>query len=167
MEGKDNPPIRPGKRFKGGWNPNPGRPDPSYVPAPFGIPFEPAPAQRREDSDCSPDPSTPGKNGARKPVPPIRPGKRFKGGWNPNPGRKDPSYVPAPFGIPFEPAPPASSSDSAGSGACCGNGEREPVPPIRPGKMFKGGWNPDPPEQRPHVVPAPFGVPFGRPPRFP
>lgn len=103
--------------------------------------------------------------------PPIRPGKRFKGGWNPNPGRKDPTFVPAPFGIPFEPAPPVGPSDalskSAGSGGHGETGAREPVPPIRPGKAFKGGWNPDPPERPRNIVPAPFGIPFDRPPRFP
>ena len=105
MPGKDIPPIRPGKRFKGGWNPDPVRKDPSYVPAPFGIPFEPAPTQRPENSVCSPGPSTPGENGARKPVPPIRPGKRFKGGWNPDAPARRPHIVPAPFGIPFDRPP--------------------------------------------------------------
>jgi hypothetical protein len=102
MPGKDIPPIRPGKRFKGGWNPEPGRKDPSYVPAPFGIPFEPAPL-----SECPPNPevsagsTAPGENGARKPVPPIRPATRFKGGWNPDAPERRPDVVPGPFGIPF------------------------------------------------------------------
>lgn len=42
MERKEVPPFEPGKVFMGGFNPNPPRPDPEYVPPPFGAPpFQP------------------------------------------------------------------------------------------------------------------------------
>src|SRR4051794_25095533 len=37
---------------------------------------------------------------------------------------------------------------------------RKEVPPIEPGKMDKGGWNPGPRGPRPDLTPAPFGTPF-------
>jgi hypothetical protein len=69
-------------------------------------------------------------------VPPIRPGKMFKGGWNPDGPRPDPNFRPAPFGIPFAPQQPASPSPTRTRQVSAA------VPPIRPDKRFKGGWNP-------------------------
>jgi hypothetical protein len=35
---------------------------------------------------------------------------------------------------------------------------REPTPPLKPGKMFRG-FNPNPPKPDPDFVPPPFGPP--------
>ncbi|HYH82200.1 MAG TPA: hypothetical protein VEX86_20495 [Longimicrobium sp.] len=103
MDHDEVPPIRPGKMFKGGWNPDGPRPDPDFVPAPFGIPFAPpvqgsppVPARHVAPAGCRP---------VSTEVPPIRPGKMFKGGWNREVVRRDNDFIPAPFGIPFAPPP--------------------------------------------------------------
>ena len=36
---------------------------------------------------------------------------------------------------------------------------REPTPPLKPGKMFRGMWRPNPPKSDPNFVPPPFGPP--------
>lgn len=93
-------PLEPGKH-RGGWNPNPPLPDPNFVPAPGGIPFAPAtsaaPAQRPAPfGDIH---AAVGGAARRREILPLEPG-RHRGGWNPSPRIPDPSFVPAPWGMP-------------------------------------------------------------------
>lgn len=101
----------------------------------------------------------------RREIPPLEPGKVFRGGYNPNPPRTTPDFVPAPFGPP-PPAPPPwvepvrrKLADPSRQVV-----ERKPTLPLEPGKVFRGGYNPNPPRTIPDFVPPPFGPPPSAPP---
>jgi hypothetical protein len=56
---------------------------------------------------------------ARKEVPPLEPGKVFRGGYDPNPLRTRPDFVPPPFGPP--PFQPWLWTEAPGRGTQNGN----------------------------------------------
>jgi hypothetical protein len=101
-------PLEPGKH-RGGWNPNPPLPDPNFVPAPGGIPFAPPPAAAAQRPGLCADVQAAASRAARRgEILPLEPG-RHRGGWNPSPRMPDPSFVPAPWGVPpVRPCPVAS-----------------------------------------------------------
>src|SRR3954470_10186272 len=100
--------------IKGGWNSDPKGPRPTFVPAPFGIPFSPDP----------PPPPPPYVPYSRAPAPPFDP---FEGFRRRKKSRDEPQqpctdeprtpFVPPAFGIPFGEARPPTPS-------------RPPVPPT-------------------------------------